>query len=774
MTAGGHLRAFLGGVGGRKLYDEGPAATGKAVSEPSTPRLLISLFFTAFGFALLSLCFFRALSLSFNSTVYFLFYLAVGMPAGGWWAHKRKGSALETFAMATTAMSFCAFAMPFLGWLASHSPDMFSAYGMGNRSLIVKLCVFIGYQTLVTFPFFALWGAAEFSGYKTALGNKTLRGGFYLIFVWALVCSLVVGQWSIPALGWLRTVALVPMAVVISLCALRKPVSVFGQRFGIVAQSLAAAALFVVAGLFEQPFQALLLPEGRSRPGDALAGRHFLFGNEILPRPRARLVHSQWGRFCHFTAIQVNQQVVGYYDGVALWSTSGIPALCREAFDHLLFSMVPPGSSICIIGSGGGKQVTLALETNPKRVVAIEVVPEVVEFFKGKGAWANGGVYLDPRVETATMDGRRYMAASRERFDLIVLPYTESTVAACKSFFEPGFGLHTFESFRMFRNHLNPGGRLVMVKSCDKDERLAMLYARTLTLAGFQVEAWYQPIRTGPPGVHADNFILLASAGQPGFGLSSLSVQALEAQGFRNLGSFTASASGPIVQDNSPWIDGVAGSFIDRHGLRLCLGIVGAIGILCCAAMVARAVRQAGDAQARLEGAGIVVAGFAVGVNCICLENGVILWLLPRLNNPLGAFFIGSAGFLFIWGVSGIGIARWLAISSAGILGAFYILAFKPEWNSSASFACLSALTLGSGVFFPLLAIRYNKRLLDLFIADALGGMVGGLAAIWLPMLYGTGGFFEMLPLVWLITFGAVVLTVLAGTGRAIVSIRGQ
>ena len=108
---------------------------------------------------------------------------------------------------------------------------------------------------------------------------------------------------------------------------------------------------------------------------------------------------------------------------------------------------------VAFIGVATGVSVSAVLEFPVKRVVAIELLPEVMEataYFED----ANRGVLRDPRTETVLADGRNHLFATRERFDVIVgdlfVPWHAGTGS-----------LYTTEHFRTVARRLAQGGIFV-------------------------------------------------------------------------------------------------------------------------------------------------------------------------------------------------------------------------------------------------------------------------------------------------------------------------
>lgn len=114
--------------------------------------------------------------------------------------------------------------------------------------------------------------------------------------------------------------------------------------------------------------------------------------------------------------------------------------------------------SVLVVGAGGGNDAAAALAAGAKRVVAVEIDPEIVRWGT---RYHPDAPYSDSLVEIVIDDARRYGETSNERFDLIVFSHLDSHTALS------GFTnirldnyIYTVESFRTFRHLLAPGGAL--------------------------------------------------------------------------------------------------------------------------------------------------------------------------------------------------------------------------------------------------------------------------------------------------------------------------
>jgi SAM-dependent methyltransferase len=735
-----------------------------------TMRKGAALFLVAFGFALLSVCLFRILSFKASSTPFFMLYVGLGMPIGAYLAKRRAVSPTTSFGSVIRALIWFPFVFLIIPPLVSLGPDalMDFWYGVGENAPRAFLLQ-IAYLTLVTAPFFVFWGAAELIGYEVALETKGIRHFFYLIFVWALALALAFGYFAIPALGWLRTVAIVPLTSLLALSIWSPSLAQTG-RWGPTRRSALAAALLVVLasiGYAERPFILAATPVGPFTVKGQLERRGPPQPGTAEPS-RAKLLDMFWGEHIHFSLIQEADEghFVGVYDGMYMWPTAGGVS---RALDLALYTVgLPKNPEVCIIGAGGGRQVVDALNAGAKRVVAVDLASEVLEALKGEYSWVNGHVYLDPRVETYGMDGRSYItktAADDDLFDVITFPFTENVPSVLRAVFESGHTIHSVEAFRDMARHLKPGGRLIVIKGIDRGGRISGNYAASMKAAGLYTYGFF------PPQESPAKIDLIPAVVSP-FVLVGAK-QAIQPAVLQEMHDFlgrphtivdfqsTRSVGTPIYFD-SPWIYGALGVLIDQTLVATVVWTIAGLALLLTLLVTLVNVRRRIDGERRSDSLFLTLAGVAIGVNAVCLENGVIFWLVNGLLNPLAAFFVGAACFLFIWGCASFVLRWWYVLVGLGVAGTALALG-TDHWTSMTGLAGLSLMVLCGGFCFPLVAVRFRGRLLDLFIADAVGGLVGGLLGIWLPVLFGFKTFFGVVPVLSLACLAAVVVAVTYG-----------
>jgi len=144
----------------------------------------------------------------------------------------------------------------------------------------------------------------------------------------------------------------------------------------------------------------------------------------------------------------------------------------------------PRPRSVFFLGLGTGITASGALDFDLERIVACEVNADVIRASrKHFGPWLNG-LFEDPRVSVYPEDGRTWLAATRERFDVVVADIFLS--------FKAGVGsLYTLEHFSAVRERLEPGGVFVQwLPMFDFSEPEFEIVARTMLEVFPSVTLW--------------------------------------------------------------------------------------------------------------------------------------------------------------------------------------------------------------------------------------------------------------------------------------------
>ena len=187
---------------------------------------------------------------------------------------------------------------------------------------------------------------------------------------------------------------------------------------------------------------------------DRLPGELIAFGRRTASSSgMARILYSAEGQN---TSIAISQ----WNDGAIQFHVAGKVEASTESYDMRLQRMLGhlPGlmqgnpRSVLVVGFGGGITAgTFTIYPTMKRLVICEIeslIPPVsTRYFRKE----NYNVLNDPRTEMIYDDARHFIAATREKFDIItsdpIHPFVKGSAA-----------LYSKEYFELVKAHLNPGG----------------------------------------------------------------------------------------------------------------------------------------------------------------------------------------------------------------------------------------------------------------------------------------------------------------------------
>jgi len=195
-------------------------------------------------------------------------------------------------------------------------------------------------------------------------------------------------------------------------------------------------------------------------------------------------------RDSHGLSIKVNSHY-------GLGSTGAIMQQKLQADIPLM--MRPDIESVFFLGTGTGVTAGSALDPqfpNVKRVVTCELVPDVIaaarKYMTNVGGFdCTGGLFTDPRATVLVEDGRHYLMASGETFDMVNADLFVP--------FRSGAGsLYSKEHFECVKQRLEPGGIFVQwLPLYQATESEFSIIARTMLEVFEQVSLWRSTFQPG-------------------------------------------------------------------------------------------------------------------------------------------------------------------------------------------------------------------------------------------------------------------------------------
>jgi hypothetical protein len=685
------------------------------------------LFGLSFAAALFTLSIFKLLSFFIMPSLFFDL-LFIGFPLGAFVAAHRLPAGRRSFlaslwglqALMAVSVGCCLLAKRF-DYLRAHLFDIELA------RLVGQVAVFVG----LFLPFFAAYGMSEYLGYH--YGRSRLGGRMRLVYALALfgaAAAYLVLRAALPPLGIARV-------QIIAFLALAGTIAVLGAgtpaRIVAVVEAAGLGLTLLAPGL-EGRFLALYKGRGVQSTFDYETNRG------------CRSVYQRWGRYslCEILAAPGQVAYYGFYNDRFQWEYSPRLGFAGPSLGAIPILQTRPGSSIAIIGAGGGRQVRLAGLLGDRSVTAIELEPAVFEAVRGPEYLlrAFGRVYEAPGVRPVRAEARGYFERSDERFDLIYLP---SVGGYAQMMIEPGNMVRTFEAHRLLRDHLSERGVLAIWYPWGLDTKglLTDQYVRTLRALGMPTAAYRNAVE----------WLILARKG-----LSAAPPEAEELAALMHLDRAVpgADAYWPIghevpedphfvpITDDRPYLAGNVRYILSMRQVRALFAMAG--GLMAAAGVgIWLALRRRGDP--RIPGrpyAAVAALAILIGANFVLIEHSLVLALFRRLFVYEDALALAVVSFLCISGLGSLGGSlmprRWLIPLAAAGFG--FWLVGGHRLPLAGVLLATAPVALATGTFFPALFDRAAANPVAVFALDAMGAGLGAVLATFVPILWGFGALF--------------------------------
>jgi spermidine synthase len=145
----------------------------------------------------------------------------------------------------------------------------------------------------------------------------------------------------------------------------------------------------------------------------------------------------------------------------------------RTAWENALMSAPPalanvlrPHGDFAIIGPGGGVDVLRAVANGSPSVTGIEINPIIAStIMQGRYAEYSQHLYQRPGVHIQVTDGRSFVRATPQHFDVIQMTLVDTWAStAAGAFALSENNLYTVEAFGEYFNHLKPDGMIAITR----------------------------------------------------------------------------------------------------------------------------------------------------------------------------------------------------------------------------------------------------------------------------------------------------------------------
>ena len=129
-------------------------------------------------------------------------------------------------------------------------------------------------------------------------------------------------------------------------------------------------------------------------------------------------------------------------------------------------NILRPHGDYAIIGPGGGVDVLRAVANGSPDVTGIEINPIIAtDIMRDKYKDYSYGLYTRPNVHIKVSDGRSWVRASQQKFDVVQMTLVDTWAStAAGAFALSENNLYTVEAFREYFDHLKPDGYIAITR----------------------------------------------------------------------------------------------------------------------------------------------------------------------------------------------------------------------------------------------------------------------------------------------------------------------
>jgi spermidine synthase len=163
---------------------------------------------------------------------------------------------------------------------------------------------------------------------------------------------------------------------------------------------------------------------------------------------------------------------------VSRWHETGWERALMSA-PPALANVLRPHGEFAIIGPGGGVDVLRAVANGSPSVTGIEINPIIATtIMRGRYADYAQHLYQRPDVHIHVTDGRSYLRATPQTFDVVQMTLVDTWAStAAGAFALSENNLYTVEAFEEYFNHLKPDGMIAITRWEFRQPREALRVA---------------------------------------------------------------------------------------------------------------------------------------------------------------------------------------------------------------------------------------------------------------------------------------------------------
>jgi predicted membrane-bound spermidine synthase len=163
---------------------------------------------------------------------------------------------------------------------------------------------------------------------------------------------------------------------------------------------------------------------------------------------------------------------------------------------------------ICIVGSGGGRDILAAKVFGQKQVLAVEINADILKVVNGPFGDYTGHLDRDPMVRIVNDEARSYLAREKQRFNIVQVTFIDTWAAtAAGAYTLTENSLYTVEGWKTFLDRLEDDGLLAVSRGINPElDRLVALGRAALLASGVTQPERHMVLVTNRHGKRAGSF----------------------------------------------------------------------------------------------------------------------------------------------------------------------------------------------------------------------------------------------------------------------------
>lgn len=172
-----------------------------------------------------------------------------------------------------------------------------------------------------------------------------------------------------------------------------------------------------------------------------------------LQRDGAEIIYTQWTPISRLDIVEYpDSGKIRFIENAIYPITVTRGVIDSQSFKEDPRSLMFVGNpkNMVAIGSGGGVELTMAINASVERIDAVEINPLIIRYMKNELKDYSNRIYFNPKITTHIEDGRAFIHRSTDRYDLI-----ENGVLGSSGIVVPSTSMLTFEDVYVYTVEAN-------------------------------------------------------------------------------------------------------------------------------------------------------------------------------------------------------------------------------------------------------------------------------------------------------------------------------